>query len=134
MPKASISDNGIVYRAIRSSGWIDENNNVALAAFVLRESDKGELSILLKANCVLRICSAGLKSCWGEILLNVEKVKKLNLEIKPAPLSHSPDHAVILNLPLPENFIEAERMATLLVDSVESVHKKPEKYGQKLQL
>ncbi len=132
MPKALIFDNGIVYRAIRSSGWIDENNNVTPAAFVLRENDKGELSILLKASCALRICSAGLKSCWGEILLNVEKIKKLNLEIKPDPLDNIPHHAVILNLPLPENFIEAERMATLLVESVESVDKKSEKYGQKL--
>ncbi len=129
MPKASTPDNDIVYRAIRSSSWIDENNNVAPAAFVLRENDNGELSILLKANCVLRICSAGLKSCWGEILLSVEKVEKLKLEIKPSPLPHIPDHAVILNLPLPENFIEAERMATLLAENA-AVQRKSEKYGK----
>ena len=130
MPKASISNNDIVYRAIRSSSWIDENNNVAPSAFVLRESDKGELSVLLKANCILRICSAGLKSCWGEILLNAGKIKKLNLEIKPDPLPHIADHAVILNLPLPENFIEGERIATLLAEKVEAVQKKPERYGK----
>ncbi len=132
MPKASISDNDIIYRAVRSSSWIDENNNVAPSAFVLRESDKGELSVLLKAHCILRICAAGLNSCWGEILLNAGKIKKLNLEIKPDPLPHIPDHAVILKLPLPENFIEAERIATLLAQKIEAVQKKSERYGKKL--
>lgn len=133
MPKSSTSDKDIIYRAIRASGWTNENNEASPAAFLLRASDKGKLSILLKANCVAKICLANLNGCYGEILLKISKVEELGLKIKPEPiLPHIPDHAVILNLPLPENFIEAERMATLLVSCVESIQRKPEKYGQKL--
>jgi hypothetical protein len=133
MLKSSVSGKDIIYRAIRASGWTNENSEVSPVAFLLRPSDKGKLSILLKANCVMKICSANLKGCYGEIVLGTSKVEELGLNIKPEPiLPYIPDHAVILNLPLPENFIEAERIATLLVNCVESIQRKPEKYGQKL--
>lgn len=132
MSKSSISDDSTIYRAITASSWTNEYNEATPAAFLLRERDNGELSVLLKAECVARICSGGFKTCYGEILLKVGKIRKLNLEIKPDPLPNSPYHAVVLNLPLPENFIEAERMATLLVEIVENVQRKTEKYGQKI--
>jgi hypothetical protein len=132
MPKSSISEKDVVYRAIRASGWTNENNKVSPSAFKLRQSDEGKLSILLKANCAAKICSADLNSCYGEILLEITKIEELGLEIQPEPiLPNIPDHAVILNLPLPENFIEAEQMATLLSERVAAVQRKPEKYGRK---
>jgi hypothetical protein len=132
MPKSSIFDKDIIYRAIRASGWTNENNEVSPTAFKLRESDEGKLSILLKANCEAKICSANLSGCYGEILLRTGKIEYLGLEVKPEPiLPHIPDHAIILNLPLPEDFIEAERMATLLVEIVAAIQRKPEKYGKR---
>ena len=130
MSKSSIPDDSTIYRAITASLWTNEYNEVTPAAFLLKIKDNGELSVLLKAECVARICSGGFNTCYGEILLKAGKIRKLNLEIKPDPLPDSPYHAVILNLPLPEDFIEAERMATLLIETVEAVQRKPEKYGQ----
>lgn len=132
MPKSSISDKHIIYRAIRASSWTNENNEVSPTAFKLRESDEGKLSILLEANCEAKICSADLNGCYGEILLKIGKIEGLGLQVKAEPiLPNIPDHAVILNLPLPENFVESERMATLLVSIVEAVQRKPEKYGKR---
>lgn len=132
MPETSILNKDIIYRAIRASGWTNENNEVSSAAFMLRENDEGQLSILLKANCQSRICAANFNKCYGEILLRISKVENLGLEVKPDPiLPDIPDHAVILNLPPPANFIEAEQMATRLVEIVEDVLRKPEIYGKK---
>jgi len=130
MLESSISDNSKVYRAILYRWWTNENNEVARDAFLLKDKDKGELSILLKADCVARICSGGFNTCFGEILLKAGKIRDLKLEIKPDPLPHSPYHAVILNLPLPEDIKRAEEMATLLSESVEAVQRKPEKYSR----
>lgn len=130
MSQSSIPDNSIIYRAITASLWTNEQNEVSPSAFLLKEKDEGELSVLLKADCIARMCAGGFKTCYGEILLIAEKIRKLNLEIKPDPLPNSPHHAVILNLPIPENFIEAERMATLLTEIVEKVQRKTEKYGR----
>ena len=130
MSQSSIPDNSIIYRAITKSLWTNEQNEVSPSAFLLKEKDEGELSVLLKANCIARICAGGFKTCYGEILLIAEKIRNLNLEIKPDPLPDNPFHAVMLNLPIPENFIEAERMATLLTEIVEKVQRKPEKYGR----
>jgi hypothetical protein len=130
MSQSSIPDNSTVYRAITASLWTNERNEVSPAAFLLKEKDNGELSVLLKADCVARICQGGFKTCYGEILLKAHKIRNLNLEIKPDPLPDNPFHAVILNLPLPENFIEAERIATLLIETVEKVQRKSEKYGR----
>lgn len=131
MPETSILKEDIIYRAIRASGWTNENNEVISAAFMLRENDEGQLSILLRANCEARICAANLSGCYGEILLGISKLEELGLKVKPDPLPEIPDHAVILNLPLPENFVEAEQMATRLVEIVEEVNRKSEKYGKK---
>lgn len=130
MSQSSISDNSIIYRAITASSWTNEQNEVSPSAFLLKEKDNGELSVLLKADCIARICAGGFKTCYGEILLVAHKIRKLELEIKPDPLPDNPFHAVILNLPLPENFKEAERMATILTEIVEKIQRKPEKYGR----
>jgi len=132
MSQSSIPDNSIIYRAITASLWTNENNEVLLGAFLLKEKDNGELSVLLEANCFNRICSGNFKSCYGEILLRAAKIRALELEIKPDPILEPPNpyHAVILKLPLPEDFIEAERIAILLANSVEAVQRKPEKYGR----
>lgn len=130
MSQSSISDNSIIYRAITASSWTNEQNEVSPSAFLLKGKDEGELSVLLKAECLERICAGGFKTCYGEILLEAGKVRKLNLEIKSDPLPDNPYHAVILNLPIPENFIEAERIATLLTEIVVKVQRKPEKYGR----
>lgn len=132
MPELSILDNSTIYRAILKRWWVNENNEIAIDVFLLKEKDKGELSVLLKADCFARICSGGFNTCFGEILLKVGKIRKLNLELKPDPLPDSPYHAVILNLPLPENIVEAEEMATLLIENIEAIQRKPEKYGRKL--
>ncbi|MGI9056812.1 MAG: hypothetical protein ACR2F2_13540 [Pyrinomonadaceae bacterium] len=132
MPETSILNKDIIYRAIRASSWTNENKEVSPTAFMLRENDEGQLSVLLKANCEARICAANFNKCYGEILLRKSKLEELGLEIKPDPiLPDIPDHAVILNLPLPENFVEAEQMATRLVEIVEDVNRKSEKYGKR---
>lgn len=130
MSQASISDNSIIYRAITASSWTNENDEVSPSAFLLKPKDDGELSVLLKADCVNRICEGGFKTCYGEILLEAQKIQRLDLNIKSDPLPENPFHAVILGLPLPDNFIEAERMATALVKIVEKVQRKPQKYGR----
>lgn len=131
MSELSTSDKDIIYRAIRASGWTNENNEVSSAAFMLREIDAGELSVLFEANCQAKICAADSRGCYGEILVKISKLENVGLEVKPDPLPRIPAHAVILNLPPPENFIEAERMATRLVEIVEAVQRKPEKYGRR---
>ncbi|MEP7037610.1 MAG: hypothetical protein ABI891_04645 [Acidobacteriota bacterium] len=134
MSQSSISNNSIIYRAITASSWTNEQDEVSPSAFLLKEKDDGELSVLLKAECVARICAGGFNTCYGEILLQAEKIRNLNLEIEPDPLPKSPYHAVILNLPMPDDFKEAERMATLLTQIVEKVQRKPEKYRREFQI
>lgn len=129
MAKSLIRENPTVFRAIRSKPWIVDGI-AATAAFKLRENDRGQLSILLEANCSNRICSARLNSCWGEILLDTEKVLKLGLDIKPDPLPDILSHAVILNLPEPGDIVMSELMATKLRETVQAVNKKFEKYGK----
>lgn len=131
MPESSISDNSKVYRAILYRWWTNENNEVAKDAFLLKDKDDGELSVLSKADCVARICSGGFNTCFGEIVLKAGKIRGLGLEIKPDPLPHSPYHVIILNLPLPQDIRQAEEMATLLSEGVESIQRKSEKYSRK---
>lgn len=129
MAKSLIRENSTVFRAIRSSTWIVDGK-VSVTAFKLRETDNGKLSILLEANCLNRICSARLNSCWGEILLNSEKVFELGLDIESDPLPDILYHAVILNLPGPDDIVMSELMATKLRETVQAVNKKSKKYGK----
>ena len=124
MADSSIPDNSNIYRSITKSTWTNGNQSVSPAAFLLRARDNGELSVLSRAECSEDVCFGDFNKCYGEIVIGARKVRDLNLEVEPRSLPNKPFHAAVLNLPSPDNFVEAERMASLMVKIVDDIRRR----------
>ncbi len=119
---SSLSATATIYRAIRNKNWV-QGGRVQPAAFFLRSSDHGKLSVLTALRCSPNFCEAGFRECFGEITLKVESFRQLNLGVIHDPEPDKPNHASVLNLPLNEGDTkaEAERIARRLAREVINV-------------
>ena len=89
----------LVYRAARSSGWLDKTSNRVLpAAFVRRAplADEAGLSV----NTSVEACGKGLSKIHGVISLHVGWVRNLGLDVISDPNDET--HANIVGMPRSE--------------------------------
>jgi len=93
----------IVFRALRSKSWIDEENHRATAdAFRRRSRENGGDDDGLSLNRrSAEACRAVLKKCQGVVSLHVGRVRDIGLDVRIDP--QDPDHALIIGQPYPED-------------------------------
>jgi len=115
----SLPASALIHRAIRNKNWV-QGGRALPAAFFLRTTDNGKLSVLTALRCSPNFCEAGFNSCFGEITLKVESFNQLNLDVIHDREPDKPNHASVLNLPLNEgnSKVEAERIARQLARQV----------------
>jgi hypothetical protein len=107
--------NCIVYRAVRTKGWIDpDTGDLLTLAFVRRpEGDEDGLSVNIADHCSVEDCMKGLKKCHGIVSLHVGRLRDIGLNVRPDSI----DHACITGVPFTsEDRDRAEKLATLLVE------------------
>src|SRR6266849_2815597 len=87
-----------IYRAVTKKRWYDvTSRRVSSAAFVLRSRETG-LSVLKTVGCSREICIAGQRDCYGEFVLETNRVRGLGLGVVDDELDatdFSPNHAEI---------------------------------------
>ncbi len=130
-----IPQNVIVYRAMRSGKWWDED--ALYNAFFLRPNEK-ELSLLTsvdcktEAECELKYCAAiRFKDCYGEIGLAVQHFNDLGYVVIESPDYDDPPiphHASVPGMPSP-NEEKARSDALELAEKV--TFKKKRRYKRK---
>ncbi len=92
-----LSDETILYRAIKTKGWIDpDEGSIDANAFKLRV-DEEYLSASLKQEHSYR----GLKKCYGVIAVRVSTLRRLGLN--SVIDDKDPDYVKIYNLPSNED-------------------------------
>jgi hypothetical protein len=107
----------IVFRALRSKSWIDEENQRAAADAFRRRSrqnggDDDGLSVNRRS---AEACRAVLKKCQGVVSLHVGRVRDMGLDVQVDP--QDADHALIIGLPYPEDDPDTlETLATALAE------------------
>jgi hypothetical protein len=101
----------IVFRALRSKSWIDEEHDRATAdAFRRRSRENGGDDDGLSVNRrSAEACRAVLKKCQGVVSLHVGRIREMGLDVQIDPLDA--DHALITGLPYPED--DPETLETL---------------------
>jgi len=112
-----------IYRAITRKSWYDANSRkVSHAAFVLRSRDTG-LSVLKAVGCSRDNCLASLDPCFGEFVLDTNRVTDLGLTVVDDELDSadfSENHAEITNIPInPVTNEEKKRVEDLASDLAE---------------
>ena len=91
---SELSDDTVLYRAIRKKGWIDpDTREVDAEAFLLRPQERG-----LSANLTPESTYRRLKKCYGVICFSVADLRHLGLNA----LQDSEFHVTIVNLPDPQ--------------------------------
>ena len=75
MPDIDPVENPNIYRAIRKRRWyVPRERRVLSAAFILRPAEVG-LSVLKQVNdCSPDVCLAGLNECYGEFILETQRI------------------------------------------------------------
>lgn len=103
-----LSDNAVVYRALRK-GWIDRDRSIVKSdAYYLRQriNEQG-----ISVNFSMEQSLKALKNCEGVASLNVGKIRELGLNVVRDSLSHGS----IVGLPYREdNRSTADELALLL--------------------
>jgi hypothetical protein len=103
-----LSDNAVVYRALRK-GWIDRDRSIVKSdAYYLRQriNEQG-----ISVNFSIEQSLKALKNCEGVASLNVGKIRELGLNVVRDSLSHGS----IIGLPYREdNRSTADELALLL--------------------
>ncbi len=91
---SKLSDETILYRAVRKKGWIDpDSKEVDAEAFLLRPNEDS-LSANLKPEDTYR----RLNKCYGVISFSVASLRKRGLDA----IQDREDHVKIINVPNPE--------------------------------
>src|SRR5713226_6475228 len=81
MPQTDPTKHAILFRAIAKKGWYEATSGtVSGFAFKLRSRELG-LSVLKAAGCSRENCLAGLNHCFGEFLLETNRVRALGLRV-----------------------------------------------------
>lgn len=123
MPETDPAQYPRIYRAVTKKRWYDASSRrVSSAAFVLRSRDTG-LSVLKSVACSREICLAGQRDCYGEFVLETNRVRGLGLGVvddEPDAPGFSSIHAEINQIPINPTSLEekrrAEDLATDLAD------------------
>lgn len=118
MPRTDSQRYPCIYRAITKKRWYQlGERRILSAAFMLKEKETG-LSVLKTVGCSRDNCLATLNECYGEFVLETERVRDLGLEVdddEPDAPNYSPNHAEITGLPFDDK-LQAENRATELVN------------------
>lgn len=117
MPDTDASQYPYIYRAIAKKGWYDVTNQVVTtAAFVYRPNEQ-ELSVVKTVDCTRERCDARLNTCFGEFILETERVRGLGLAVlddAPEADDYWENHASIMGIPVnPETKEETQRAEDL---------------------
>jgi len=129
MADVSHLDHPSLYRAIRTRSWLTQWS----AAFKLRApSDQRPaeigLSVILSADCSKLVCHAEQSRCFGELVVETLAVtSRWRVELDdPEDVTHYPNHANILGLPLHgSDDLAIEETASALADMVTSLQNRP---------
>lgn len=120
MPETDSTQYPRIYRAVTKRRWYDvTSRRVVSAAFRLRSRDTG-ISVLKTVGCSQEKCLAGQRDCYGEFVLETNRVRSLGLGVvddeADAP-EFSPNHAEIKQIPInPTTFEEIRRAEDLATD------------------
>jgi hypothetical protein len=111
-------ENPNIYRAISKRRWyVPAERRVLSIAFIRRPTEEG-VSLLKRVDgCSPDNCLSNLGKCFGEFILETERILALGLRLVDDELDNpefSPNHAEIRGLPPPENEKAAEDAATPL--------------------
>ena|SRR6266853_7026321 len=128
MPDTDSAQHPNIFRAITKKRWYNASSRrVSPWAFRLRSQDAG-LSVLKAVGCSREICLAAQRDCFGEVVLQTERVRELGLRVvddEPAARDFSENHAEITQIPINPMTVEekqrAEDLATELA-ALSSLH------------
>lgn len=123
MPETDSTQYPHIYRAVTKKRWYDDSSRRVLwLAFRLRPREIS-LSVLKTIGCSLEACLAGQRDCFGEFVLETNRVRGLGLGViddEPDAPDFSPSHAEINQIPInpttDEEIRRAEDLATDLAD------------------
>jgi hypothetical protein len=123
MPETDSAQHPAIFRAITKKRWYDAiERRVSSAAFVLRAQETG-LSVLKTVGCSREICLARQRDCFGEFVLETNRVRDLGLRViddEPDALDFSENHAEITQIPInPTTLEEKRRVEDLATDLAE---------------
>jgi hypothetical protein len=123
MPRTDSVLHPRVYRAITNKRWYDViERKIDSAAFVLRPQDTG-LFVLKSVGCSHQICRASQRQCYGEFMLETNRVRDLGLGVvddEPGSPNFSENHAEITQIPInPTTFEERQLAEDLATDLAE---------------
>jgi len=117
MPDTDSSLHPHIYRAISKRGWYDViGQAVTTAAFEYRSGEQ-EISVVKTVNCTTERCDGRLNTCFGEFILETDRVRELGLRVEdddPDMQAYWENHASILGIPVnPDTEEEAQRAEDL---------------------
>lgn len=123
MPETDSTQYPHIYRAVTKKRWYDASSRrVSSFAFRLRPREIG-LSVLKTVGCSRERCLAGQHDCYGEFVLETNRVRGLGLGVvddEPDAPDFSSNHAEINQIPInpttDEETRRAEDLATDLAD------------------
>ena len=114
MPETDSAKYPSVFRAISKKRWYEvSSRRVSAEAFKLRSTDTG-LSVLKIVGCAREICLATLDPCFGELILQTNRVILLGLEVvddDPEASDFSENHAEIIGIPANPTTLEEKKRA-----------------------
>jgi len=114
MPETDSAQYPNIFRAITKKRWYDSSSRRVLSwAFRLRSQDRG-LSVLKAVGCSRETCLAGQRDCFGEFVLETNRVRDLGLEVvgdKPDAPDFSENHAEIIRIPINPTTLEEKQRA-----------------------
>src|SRR2546430_16472059 len=112
-----------IFRAIAKKRWYDANSGtISSFAFKVRSRETG-LSVLKAVGCSRADCLAGLNHCFGEFLLETNRVRALGLRVvddEPEDPGFHENNAEIIGIPIePATVEEKLRVEDLASDLAE---------------
>jgi hypothetical protein len=114
MPETDSAQYPNIFRAILKKRWYDvSSRRVSNEAFKLRSTDTG-LSVLKIVGCAREICLADLNPCFGEFIVQTDRVIDLGLEVvddDPKAPDFSENHAEIIGIPINSTTLEEKKRA-----------------------
>jgi hypothetical protein len=136
MPETDSTQYPRIYRAVTKKRWYDvTSRRVISAAFLLRSRDTG-LSVLKTVGCSREKCLAGQRDCYGEFVLETNRVRSLGLGVvddEPDAPDFSRNHAEINQIPINPTTLEEKRrvedLATDLADLLTLYYDRYDSYG-----
>jgi hypothetical protein len=120
MPETDSAQHPNIFRAILKKRWYDVGSRrVSSEAFKLRSTDTG-LSVLKAVGCSREVCLAEQRDCFGEFVLETNRVKGLGLAVvddEPDAADFSENHAEITQIPVnPVTDEDRRRLEDLATD------------------